>query len=215
MGFRWPRLTAMLGLLVLPLGCERPAGPPKNAKKAPSSVASQPTTDRVILPEYRFADDALETKHPEAAAFVREFLETCLSGDYDAYRKLVSRNEEPQSKEKFDRVYAALRNIEVESIEPLSQDDARKLPSPTGLAPTGPVYRIVSGVHFDPAANISLRYRSRKLAILAFEEDGQWRMRVAPSKHQPRDERPTTTQATETQPVDELPDFPWDEDGDH
>ena len=154
------------------------------------------------------------TRHPEVTTFVRTFLETCLTGDYAAYRKLVSRNEEPQSREKFDRVYSGLSSIEVELIEVLPEEKVKALPMPAGIAPTGPVYRVVSLVQFDPEANISLRYRSRKLAILAFQEDGQWRMRTAPSKMQPRDERAADSQPVDSQPAEIPPDFPWDLDGD-
>lgn len=203
-------------VLALP-GCDKPDRPSKKdrSRDGSSVAATAPATQTTRkLPAYRFADDALVTRHPDVAAFVRNFLETCLTGDYAAYRKLVSRNEEPQSREKFDRVYSGLSNIDVELIEVLPEEKVKALPMPAGISPTGPVYRVVSLVQFDPDANISLRYRSRKLAILAFEEDGHWRMRTAPSKMQPRDERATDSQPADSQPAELVPDFPWELDGD-
>lgn len=209
-------LVILCALLVVP-GCEKPSRPSKKDKSGdvPAASSTAPATLAARkLPAYRFADDALVTRFPDVAAFVRNFLETCLTGDYAAYRKLVSRNEEPQSREKFDRVYSGLSSIDVELIEVLPEEKVKALPMPAGISPTGPVYRVVSLVQFDPEANISLRYRSRKLAILAFEEDGQWRMRTAPSKMQPRDDKAADSQPADSQPSEAQPDYPWDLDGD-
>ncbi|MBI5865651.1 MAG: hypothetical protein HZB38_14310 [Planctomycetes bacterium] len=173
---------ALAALLVAALstGCESKKH--KQPASAPA-VASRP----VVLPQYRFVDDTLPAKFPDAAAFVREFLETCLTGDYAAYRRLVSRHEEPQSRERFERLYANLRLIDIETIEPLKVETIAGLPWPTGVQRPDVIYLIVSSVHFDPQANISLRHRERKIAILAFAEDGVWRMRPAPSRLQPRE----------------------------
>ncbi|MFN0137787.1 MAG: hypothetical protein ACKVS9_16915, partial [Phycisphaerae bacterium] len=156
-----------IATIVALLGCDqKPASP-----SSQPMVKEPPIAPPAVLPQYRFASDAGHLQHPEAAAFVTQFLETCLAGDYVAYRRLVSRYENPESKERFQAIYYGLRSITVIKLEPLP---------PIAELPEG-TFRVISEAEFDPAAKVSLRHRSRKIAILAFLEEGQWRMRPAPA----------------------------------
>ena len=198
-------------MLLAAAGCNRSES--KKAKKADASADAAPARP-AVLPQYRFTDPTLETKFPDAAAFVREFLESCLAGDYPAYRKLVSRYEDPQRREQFDKLATNLKRIEVESIAELGEAELRAVPRPVGVDLSPPAYLVISAIEFaNPDAAVALRYRNRKLAILVFREEGQWRMRPAPSKMQPRE-----PQSGEQRVADDLgpptPDYPWDRDGD-
>jgi hypothetical protein len=202
-------LVTALFVLVL-VGCNRSDS--KKARKGDPANDASPARP-AVLPQYRFTDPALETKFPDAAAFVREFLESCLAGDYPAYRKLVSRYEEPQRREQFDKLATNLKRIEVESIVELGEAELRAVPRPVGVELSPPAFLIISAIEFaNPDASVALRYRNRKLAILVFREEGQWRMRPAPSKMQPREAQATENVTDDTgEPV---PDYPWDRDGD-
>jgi hypothetical protein len=192
-------------------GCNRSDS--KKAKKADAAVGAAATRP-AVLPQYRFTDPTIETKYPDAANFVREFLESCLAGDYPAYRKLVSRYEEPQRREQFDKLALNLKRIEVESIAELGDVELRAVPRPVGVDLSPPAYLVISAIEFaNPDAGLALRYKNRKLAILVFREEGEWRMRPAPSKMQPREPHATPETVTE-ESAEPVPDYPWDRDGD-
>jgi len=178
-------------------GCDR--GP--RSRSRDDNTAKATPAHAVNLPEYRFEFD-VDAADPAVVGFIRQFLETALAGDYPGYRRLVSRYETPESEQRFEAIFGALRLLEVVSIELMDftrHDGA-------------PVYRVISRVEFDPASNVSLRHRDRAIAILVFKEDGEWRMMPAPPDLQPeRDARAATTAPAEpsTQPS-----YPWDETGD-
>ncbi len=184
----------LIAAVALLCGCER-AAPVGGAETA---VLDPPIRPPAVLPEYRFAD-GLREKYPEVCAFLREFLETCLAGDYTGYRRLVSRFEKPESRERFETIYHALRLVVVEHIEPLGASE-------TGSQPVA--YRVVSAAEFDPQSNVSLRHRDRSLALLVVAEDGGWRMRVAPAELQPRSEPAATTASAPASTIE----YPWDVD---
>jgi hypothetical protein len=193
-------------------GCNRSDS--KKAKKS-DAAADNASAGPAVLPQYRFSDPTLETRFPDAAAFVREFLESCLAGDYPAYRKLVSRYEDPQRREQFDKLCTNLKRIEVESIAELNETELRGVPRPVGVDLSPPAYLVINAIEFaNPDAGVALRYRSRKLAILVFREEGQWRMRPAPSKMQPREPHAETDRRAADEPTEPVPDYPWDRDGD-
>lgn len=190
------------------------------SKDTKNASQSQPATAPAMRAQYSFADPATMTQHPAAAAFVTSFLETCMTGDYLAYRNLVSRYEQPESRERFEAIYKNLRSIVVESIDVLPPEKRGLWHRATSTAPaTGDVYLVVSTVNFDPNANIALRHRNRQVAILAFREGGEWRMCPAPASLQPdsraRDGDPATQASASTQASRPAPEFPWDQDGDY
>lgn len=186
--------ASLVALLVN--GCERT--PADSTAGVPAQGASH--SPAAPLPEHRFAD-GLASQYPEVVAFLRHFMQTCLNGDYVGYRSLVSRDETPVSRDRFDAIYQAVRTVLVESIRPL---DVRTPEDET-------VYLVVSRVEVDPQSRVAVRHREPELAILVFKEAGAWRMRPAPRELlKPGDgaaaeSAPTTTSA---------PTYPWDETGD-
>jgi hypothetical protein len=149
-------------------------------------------------PEYQF-EESLRDEYPEVVAFMQQFLETCLAGDYAGYRRLVSRQCNPESRDRFQAVLQAIAELRITSIEPL---DSPQL--------SDQVYAVTSQVRFQPDSKVRLRRRHDALGILVLKEQGQWRMMPAPAELQPdQDEAPATSSAPSTS----APSYPWDEDG--
>lgn len=194
------RVLAIAALAAL-AGCNRP---PTSGAGVGASTSDPPIPPPAVLPQCSFADDCGHRQYPEVAAFVTQFLQVCLAGDYEEYRRLVSRYENPESRDRFQAIYHGLRAIVVKRIEP-----APKLPR----VPDG-AFVVVSEVDFDPNAKVALRRASRTVAILAFPEDGQWRMKPAPTELQPREPEPASQPTTDSAPASG-PSFPWESDGDH
>ena len=186
-----------IALIALP-GC----GGRKSKKEKKGDADAQVAGVIKELPTYELPSD-LRASYPRVAAFVDQFVQTCLADDYPGYRRLVSRNVVPESQARFEAIYQAVRAVRVESIEPLEIDFEP-------LADMS-VHLVVCAVEFDPGSRVRLRERGRKIGLLVFEEDGALRMRPAPSELQPREPvAPTTTSA----PATTRPAFPWDEDVD-
>ncbi len=199
-------LVLVAALLTVAPGCER--------KPKPASATSGPGTTAVsdtvalpaVKPEYSFAPGVMESQ-PEIAAFVRQFLETALVGDYAGYRRLVARSVgrgDPEPRARFEKVLGALRKLEIESIEPV---EVRSVP--------GPAYLVISQADVDPKQGVALRGgANRRVAILVVQEEGEWRMAPAPADLQPRD-MPVATTGEATQPAETAPSYAWDKDVDY
>ncbi len=198
---RWSRVFIAAGLVAW---CAALAG----CERKPESAAPLPTDtfDTVPLPEdkpeYVFADGLAE-QHPEIVGFMRQFLETCLAGDYSGYRRLVTRTADPESRARFEKVLHTLKTMEVRDINSVSLPEI-----------DAPAYLVTCFATFrDPKESEPGRRKlsRRNVAILVLREEGQWRMGIAPPEWQPEDQpeapaKPTTTSA---------PSYPWDEDIDY
>lgn len=184
--------------MLLAVACERQSAPETGAATRPAEGLAAALDEH--LPTFSFAP-GLRAAHPEVAAFLDEFLTTCLLGDYAGYRRLVSRAFEPLSRERFEAIYRATRTVRIDSIEPV---EVPRIPPP--------VYCVVSHVELDPQQQARLRESQRDVAILVFREGADWRMAPAPAALQPR-KQPTTQPASA--PTTSAPSYPWDEQGDY
>ncbi len=198
---RWKRAAVATVCILVWLGaCERHRTPQTlPAEPAPTDTPEVATSPR---PTYSI-EPSLRRAFPHVTTFVEAFLQTCLAGDYEGYRSFVSRYAEPESPDRFNAIYNAIRSVRVVAIDPL----------PHGGPQRQQAWRVVTHVKFDPASAIHLRRRNNRFALLVFREQQRWRMMPAPSHLQPRTRpasRPSTT-TTATRPV---PDYPWDEDVD-
>ncbi|MCA9242895.1 MAG: hypothetical protein KDA32_02980 [Phycisphaerales bacterium] len=189
------RLSRLATSLVLPcclLACDA-----KPAEPSPTQTEMR-VEPPALLPQAMFAP-GLERDYPEVSAFLREFLDSCLAGDYVAYRRMVGREASPESRERFRAIFHALDNVRVESIETPIHDQPE-------------THVVICHVAMKEGSQISLRRGAeRRVAILVFREDGQWRLAPAPPKFQPRDAQ---EQAVEEQPDanDLAPDYAWTDD---
>jgi hypothetical protein len=195
--------TWILGVLVTLVtvsACER--------EPAPQQPLPPDTGDTVPVPQrkpsYTFAE-GLRTEHPEVSEFMQSFLEVCLAGDYTAYRKLVSRLADPESKARFERMLHALDAVTILAIEPI---ELRELPPPT--------YLVTVAVELRKGAQSPPRQRRLEagVAMLVFREEGAWCMMVAPPALQPQPpapDEPTTQPTTTSAPSYDA----WDDDVDY
>lgn len=176
-------------LLVAPPACER-----KKEHAAGSPDAGSASTQPRARFEYTLAPE-LREKQPEATAFLRHFLETCLAGDYDSYRKMVASGVEPESKARFDRVLRAIESLDVEQIEPV---ESASLPKPA--------YLVTGRAKFRPEeeARRPRRPGPYRIGLLIIRENDEWRTALAPRELQP-DERPAAGEPPTTGPS-----YPWD-----
>jgi len=175
-------------------GCER---------TQPTSGSAGRTADQVEpsvpKPDYAFVA-GLEQEYPEVVAFLRHFMETALAGDYAGYRRLVSRRADPESRTRFEKILNSLASLTIEEIRELD------LPQLADQC-----YLVTSRVRFLPQRQVALRRGNNSpVAILVFEEEGEWRMCPAPPELQPPIEQ-TAEPATSTS----APAYPWQADGDY
>lgn len=183
--------VALLVAAAAPLtGCKRQ----DDARQA----AQTPTSAPARLPAY-VIDPNLSSRYAEAAEFVRKFLDTCYAGDYAGYRALVGRRFTPQTQERFTAMYQALESVTVESIEPVNVPELG-----------GEAFVVVSQISLDASKRVALRGANRRLAIVVFREEGQWRMGPAPRRLRP--DAPPTDPADSSDP-EQSTYFPWDADG--
>lgn len=179
-------------------GCDRGKTPHKGAPSDTAQAQDQiePLTPK---PEYAFAP-GLEEQYPQVTDFLRRFMENSLAGDYAAYRRMVSRLADPESRLRFETILNALQKLTIESIEEVDLQQV-----------SGSAYRIVSRVDFLPHHKVTLRRGDNsRVAILVFEEEGELRMAPAPAEHQPAPEEAGPTSGPTT-----APSYPWDVDGDY
>lgn len=193
--------TGVLLAVVLLVGCDQSgAGGPPSSLERERIIVDPPA----VPPSYSI-DPEVEAEHPAIADFVREFLTTCLNGDYTGYTKLVSRLRRPESVERFTAMYHAIKSATVESIRPVEH---RELPKPA--------YLVVSRVEVREDVKHAARGQRRGIAIIVVSEDGAWRMLPAPTALQPakEDEEPDEPGDAAEKPEADTPDYPWDEDDD-
>ncbi len=190
-------VTAAVALVLVALlmtACERkdPYASQGSARSAEQDFVPPPS----VKPEYSFAP-GLREEFPHVIGFVRQFLETCLAGDYGGYRLLASRRREPESRERFQAVYHAIQSLQVTGIE------RKEIPD---LSPD--VYLVTCHVEFQPEAKVELRRKTNDVAILVLKEDREWRFLPAPAELQPRRAADDAAQsAPSTAPA---PSYPWD-----
>lgn len=200
-------------ILVVTGGCDRKA----------STKDSSPTTARAVdsksptagLPRYEI-DETLRHEYPHIVRFLEQFLETCLANDYAGYRKMVTRRVEPEPRDRFESIYRAIDRVVVASLRKI--DPSGPVPELRGFE--GPLFLAIARIELNapptgtgPAAATKVnRNRVRDIAIVIFEEDGDWRMAPAPSRYQPASEQPTGDSA-QSQPTSKIS-YPWDESGD-
>ncbi|MGE3182291.1 MAG: hypothetical protein AB7N71_11730 [Phycisphaerae bacterium] len=179
-------------------GCKQGKGAKANATTANGGNA---VVD-AHKPEYKFAE-SVRVEQPEMVRFLRGFLETCMSGDYEEYRRYVSRQEQPETRDKFRKIYDAINLLTVTEIHEIEHP---RYPKPT--------YRVVSEAEFVEGKEPVFGEDRREIAILVFKEEGEWRIVPAPAKLQPQRHRDREENAPSSAPSETKVDYPWESLGD-
>lgn len=119
-------------------------------------------------------------------AFITEVIETCASGDYDAFRLLWSANDDPFPREQFHRAWRSVRQVKILGLKAVRD---------AGSGEIG--YAAWALVELDP----EVREPQRDVKILVKKEDGRWRL-TRPHRSVPEDlfEPTATPEPPTTQP---------------
>ncbi|UCG17181.1 MAG: hypothetical protein JSV19_03955 [Phycisphaerales bacterium] len=143
----WP----VIGLFVVCAagGCKRP-DQTESGEPAPESRAAV-----VYFPESLQPDDASVT------AFIHRAIETCVTGDYDAFRMLWSVREDPFPRDAFERGWRSVRRVRILGV----QKFRRKVEDD-----------IVYGVHARIELDESVPDPQRERVLLIVREAGEWRL---------------------------------------
>jgi len=150
------RLIPMLGVVVLAVqpGCRRSeeVEPGRPVSSGPDAV--------VDFPERLQPDD------PAVTAFVRRAIDTCVKGDYDAFRLLWSVREDPFPRDSFERGWRAVQRVTVLDIQKLLREVEGD---------------VVYGVHAAVELDESVPEPKRQVVLLIVHEADQWRLMSAPA----------------------------------
>ncbi len=163
-GQSWPRRafrTPMAFLVAFGVG----AGGSACEKPAPLENIPAPAPELIVFPPHLRVDD------PAVNEFVEHTMQTCISGDYDAFRLLWGATSEPMGRRDFERGWQAVRRIRLEALVPFriaGDSDEPELR-----------YFLEASVDLDPAADPP----TRKVQLVAINEESQWRL-ARPSKTQ-------------------------------
>ena len=135
------------------LACENPP---------PVENIPTPEPELIVFPPGMRVDD------PAVNEFVEHTMQTCVSGDYDAFRLLWSADSTPMGRRDFERGWHAVRQIRVDALVPFRH-------GADGLLR----YYVEASVELDPTADPP----TRNVQLVAVNEDSQWRL-AKPSKTQ-------------------------------
>lgn len=155
---------ALLAPAVAALGaCERePAASSSSAR--PRSDADYRVAAEIDFPESVQADD------PAVNDFVRQAIDTCVSGDYERFRLLWNVREDPFPRGEFERGWKAVRKVTVLDVQKLRNP-------PQGAAYEGKyLYYLHGRVELDETVPEPVR----EVLLLVVQEGEHWRLAKAP-----------------------------------
>jgi hypothetical protein len=125
------------------------------------SAAGLPTSPELLeFPlELRAEDESVN-------AFIVEVIETCASGDYEAFRLLWSARDDPFPRDQFHRAWQSVRRVKVVGLRQVKDADSGRL-----------LYAARALVELDP----TVRDPQRDVTILIVKEDDRWRLTRPPA----------------------------------
>ncbi|MCP4245916.1 MAG: hypothetical protein GY778_02600 [bacterium] len=151
--------TLAWALILLPAA----VGACRRADQAPPPPPPMPDPE----PEILDFPKALHAKDSTVNAFVRRVIETCASGDYDAFRLLWSSRDDPFPRDQFHRAWQSVQRVRIVSLRPVRAAESGQL-----------FYTVRAQVDLDPA----VREPRRDVAIILTSEDGHWRLTAPPDR---------------------------------
>ena len=126
-----------------------------------------PAAEPVPPPEPQILDFPAELRAQDESVnlFIRDVIDTCASGDYDAFRMLWSARDDPFPRDQFHRAWQSVQKVTVKALRPLvNPNDGSTL------------YAVRAWVELDP----TVREPQRDVVILLTWENNQWRLTVPP-----------------------------------
>ena len=144
-------MTAAL-LAVVAAGCER--------EDKPAAEPPPPPEPQIlhIPPELRAHDDTVNV-------FIRDVIDTCASGDYDAFRMLWSARDDPFPRDQFHRAWQSVQKVTINALRLLHNPNDGSV-----------LYAVRARVELDP----TVREPLRDVVILLTWENNRWRLTMPP-----------------------------------
>ncbi len=136
---------------------------------APAPSAPKPKKEVIVFPErLRVADESVNR-------FVSHAMETCASGDYDAFRLIWSATQEPMPRREYDEGWQAVQEIRVLTLEKvkLAAEDA-------GSSEPTTVYALYVNVKLDPEHPAAQQEPERNVIAMIVREHDNWMLARAP-----------------------------------
>lgn len=187
-----------------------PAGGQNNATQAADQSGagnggSDRSTGMPARATYGFSP-GLGESHPVIVALLERAFDSILSGDYQAYRRLIVTARDPEPEDRFRLIHEALREVTVTEIQPI---DDRRIP-----AYDGPAYLVRMEFTLDPESRAARAIGNRAVTLLVLKDADDWRLAMAPAALQPNRAKPEVSPLpSAAEPP--LPDYPWDENVDY
>lgn len=126
----------------------------------PGPEAAPPEKPQILdFPAELHADDQAVN------AFLRRVIETCASGDYDAFRLLWSARDDPFPRDQFHRAWQSVQKVRIVALRPFREPQTGEL-----------LYAARAHVELDP----SVREPQRDVTILLIRERGRWQLTTPP-----------------------------------
>ncbi len=134
--------------------------------------ALPPPREVLIFPvEMHVEDESLNQ-------FVIEAMQTCVTGEYDAFRLIWSAREEPMARGEFDKGWKAIEEIRVLALEKV-----RLAPDKNQISQTPElVYALYANVKLNADLIATQQKPERDAISMIVREQGKWRMAKAPKK---------------------------------
>lgn len=140
------------------------AGVPACRRK--EGVGKEPVVNPPPEPELLDFPLELRAEDETVNAFIVEVIETCASGDYEAFRLLWSVHDDPFPRDQFYKAWQSVRRVEVVGLRQVKKAE-------TGET----LYAARAQVDLDP----TVRDPRRDVTILIIWEDGRWRLTRPPA----------------------------------
>lgn len=147
-------LTVGLGLAVL--GCRRKQAESKLPEPVPAGKAKAQVLE---FPQALWADDEALND------CVRRVVQACASGDYQAFSKLWTSQDDPFPQEQFFKAWQYLRRVEIVGLRPVRHPQTGDI-----------LYAGKAHVLLDP----TLKEPERDVTMLFVKEEGGWRLTTPP-----------------------------------
>lgn len=174
-----PATVCALAGAALIIGCSDEVDPRANIleNQAMETINMDPEKEE---PKFVFAPEAT-VEDPSLNAFIREFADMCIKGEYDRYRMKVSRRSDPVTKDEFERVWHNIREISIDFVVAL----------PEKKSTPGPRYALQATVHVERPATGP----ERQVVLQILQEQEEWVIDALPGEELDR------LQALATQPT--------------
>jgi hypothetical protein len=153
-----PTATILLVGMGWQVGCERDISTPDNK----SIETARPKLEIEFPPDMQ-ADDATVN------LFLRDALQRCVDGDYDAFRALWVAQETPPTRREYEAGWQLAERARILRLSPFREPESREI-----------VYAVRARLELDEERLRSNVEATREIVLLLVRVEGEWRLKRAP-----------------------------------